>query len=136
MSSENLTDAPTGEFQDNSYVSRSGNKAEPLAVQSDDAKIEDPIDPNIADTDEQLGMYLPFCDECSAVRVRLSANWSPARDDNEAIDKGNIIDERTRGAGKPSGTYREPGDDEGIPTDDGTSAADQVKPQRNTASLR
>ena len=59
MSSENLTDAPTGEFQDNSYVSRSGNKAEPLAVQSDDTKIEDPIDPNTADTDEQLGMYSP-----------------------------------------------------------------------------
>lgn len=56
MSSENLTDAPTGEFQDNSYVSRSGHKAEPLPVQSDDAKIEDPIDPNTADTDEQLGM--------------------------------------------------------------------------------
>jgi hypothetical protein len=41
MSSENLTHAPTGEFQDNSYVSRSGNKAELLAVQSDDAKIEE-----------------------------------------------------------------------------------------------
>lgn len=59
-----------------------------------------------------------------------------ARDDNEAIDKGNILDERTRGAGKPSGTYREPGDDEGIPTDDGTSATDQVNPERNAASLR
>jgi hypothetical protein len=74
MSSENLTDAPTGKFQDNSYVSRSGNKAEPLAVQSDDAKIEDPIDPNIADTDEQLGMYLAYFDERSGARVRLRTN--------------------------------------------------------------
>merc|ERR1712224_399577 len=33
MSAENLQDAPAGEFQDNSYVSRSGNKSEPLPVQ-------------------------------------------------------------------------------------------------------
>lgn len=56
MSLENLNDAPTGEFQDDSYVSRSGHKSEPLAVQSDGAKVEDPIDPKTADTDEQLGM--------------------------------------------------------------------------------
>lgn len=31
------------------------------------------------------------------------------QDDREAIDKSNIIDERTRDA-KPRGTYREPGD--------------------------
>lgn len=38
-----------------------------------------------------------------------------ARDDNEAIDKSNIIEgERTRGA-KRSGGYREPGDEEGLP---------------------
>ena len=44
------------------------------------------------------------------------------RDDSEAIDKGNILDGgRTRGA-KPTGTYTEPGDDEGLPgPDDGTS---------------
>ena len=45
-----------------------------------------------------------------------------ARDDNEAIDQSNIIDERTRGA-KPSGGYREPGDEEGLPgPEDGTSS--------------
>ena len=47
---------------------------------------------------------------------------SPARDDNEAIDRENILDERTRGAGKPKGTYTEPGDEEGLPTNDGTSS--------------
>jgi hypothetical protein len=49
-----------------------------------------------------------------------------ARDDNEAIDKSNIIEgERTRGA-KPSGGYREPGDDEGLPgPEDGTSQGGQ-----------
>lgn len=46
-----------------------------------------------------------------------------ARDDNDAIDQSNVIDERTRGA-KPSGGYREPGDDEGLPgPEDGTSSA-------------
>lgn len=47
-----------------------------------------------------------------------------ARDDKEAIDEDNIVEGRTRGA-KPSGEYREPGDEEGLPSDDGTSAAAQ-----------
>ena len=46
-----------------------------------------------------------------------------AKDDNEAIDKSNIISGRTRGAG-PSGGYTEPGDEEGLPGpgDSGASA--------------
>lgn len=45
------------------------------------------------------------------------------RDDKEAIDKSNIIKgDRTRHA-KPVGTYKEPGDEEGLPgPDDGSSA--------------
>ncbi|KAE9376280.1 hypothetical protein N431DRAFT_367267, partial [Stipitochalara longipes BDJ] len=83
-------DAPTGDAQDNDYVSRPGQKDGPIPVQSDNTAIEDPIDGAMADSDEQL-----------------------ARDDNEAIDESNIIDGRTRGA-KPSGGYREPGDEEGL----------------------
>ncbi|KAH7329458.1 hypothetical protein B0I35DRAFT_474062 [Stachybotrys elegans] len=90
--------APSGDVRDDSYVSRSGTKHEPMPVQSDNAKVEDPIDENVADTDEQL-----------------------ARDDAEAIDKSNIVGERTRGA-KPTGTYREPGDEEGLPSDTGRSS--------------
>jgi hypothetical protein len=117
-------DAPTGEFQDNSYVSRPGQKAETLAVQSDNTKVEDPIDPNTADTDEQLGTGLDihlwafslcFIEQCPT-------DWHlTERDDNEAIDRSNILDERTRHATQKAGTYREPGDDEGLPADDGTS---------------
>ncbi|KAM5351141.1 hypothetical protein ACJ41O_003864 [Fusarium nematophilum] len=99
MSSRDVEDAPSGEFQENSYVSRQGEKAEPIPVQADSDKIEDPIDPNMADTDVQL-----------------------ERDDAEAIDKTNIVKERTRGAGKPGGTYREPGDEEGLPDDTGRSS--------------
>jgi len=44
------------------------------------------------------------------------------RDEKDAIDKSNIIEERTRGAAQPGGTYQEPGDEEGLPTDDGTSS--------------
>lgn len=40
-----------------------------------------------------------------------------AKDENEAIDEENIIDERTRHA-KPVQSYREPGDEEGLPTDE------------------
>ncbi|KAK8101146.1 uncharacterized protein PG998_007447 [Apiospora kogelbergensis] len=91
-------EAPSGEVVDNSYVSRSGHKNEPLNVVSDQERVAEPVDAE-ADTDEQL-----------------------ARDDNEAIDRDNILDERTRGAGKPKGTYTEPGDEEGLPTNDGTSS--------------
>ena len=41
------------------------------------------------------------------------------RDDNEAIDQSNVIDERTRGAAKDS--YTEPGDEEGLGGNDGRS---------------
>ena len=37
-------------------------------------------------------------------------------DETEAIDKSNIVDSRTRGAGKPSGIYQEP-DEEKIDED-------------------
>ncbi|KAF1365476.1 hypothetical protein EJ07DRAFT_96312, partial [Lizonia empirigonia] len=51
------------------------------------------------------------------------------RDEKDAIDQDNILDERTRGATKKSGTYTEPGDDEGledvIEANDGTSSGRQ-----------
>lgn len=53
--------------------------------------------------------------------VKTTNNLS-AKDEDEAIDKSNIIGDRTRGA-KPAGSYSEPGDEEGLPgPDDGTSA--------------
>ncbi|KAL6887563.1 hypothetical protein HDV57DRAFT_515079 [Trichoderma longibrachiatum] len=79
-------DVPEGQVSDDSYVT--GTKNEAVPVQSDDAPVEDPINASSADSDQQL-----------------------ARDDNEAIDKSNIIDDRTRGS-KPRRSYREPGDDE------------------------
>jgi hypothetical protein len=44
------------------------------------------------------------------------------RDDKDAIDESNIIEERTRGATQPGGTYTEPGDEEGLPSDNGRSS--------------
>jgi hypothetical protein len=41
-----------------------------------------------------------------------SLTWLLARDEKDAIDTSNIIDDRTRGAAKKAGTYTEPGDDE------------------------
>lgn len=46
-------DAPAGDAQDNDYVSRPGQGE--IKVQSDSAKVEDPIDPATADSDAQLG---------------------------------------------------------------------------------
>ncbi|OTB01294.1 hypothetical protein M426DRAFT_25744 [Hypoxylon sp. CI-4A] len=97
----NENQAPTAEFADNSYVSRSGHKNEAIPVRSDGEIVEDPIDASKADSDEQL-----------------------ARDDKDAIDESNIIGERTRHAKPATGTYRQPGDEEGLPVNDGTSSAD------------
>jgi len=79
---------PAGEVPaDNDYQSRTGQSQIP--VQKDEASVEDPIDRATADSDETL-----------------------AADESAAMDKSNIIDERTRGAAKSSGTYTEPGDEE------------------------
>jgi hypothetical protein len=57
-------------------------------------------------------------------RSRYADTMSAERDDRDAIDESNIIDERTRGA-KPQGTYQEPGDEEGLPSDTGRSRVAQ-----------
>ncbi len=54
-----MSDIPQGDAQDNDYVSRPGQKESGIPVQSDDAPIEDPIDSEVADSDEQLGMFPP-----------------------------------------------------------------------------
>lgn len=51
----------------------------------------------------------------------VCSNSHLAHDDAEAIDQSNIIGSRTRGA-KAKGGYAEPGDEEGLPKDDGTSS--------------
>ncbi|KAL8862102.1 MAG: hypothetical protein Q9178_001557 [Gyalolechia marmorata] len=89
-------DVPSGVKVDNDYASRTGQNQIP--VQKDEAPVEDPIDPATADSDQAL-----------------------EQDDKEAIDKSNIVGGRTRGA-KPSDGYAEPGDEEGLPENDGTSA--------------
>ncbi|KAL6925232.1 hypothetical protein FSST1_002506 [Fusarium sambucinum] len=94
-----LENAPSASYEDNSYVSRPGEKDQPVAVQADSDRVEDPIDAEQADTDAQL-----------------------ERDEMDAIDQSNIIEECTRGAAQPGGTYQEPGDEEGLPSDDGTSS--------------
>lgn len=99
--------APTGEVSDNEYVSRQGDR-QPIDVVSDEAKVEDPVDPETADSDAQLGKFSP-----SPAITNAYANSTLERDDKEAIDKSNIVKERTRGA-QPAGEYREPGDTEGL----------------------
>ncbi|EPS28035.1 hypothetical protein POX_e07006 [Penicillium oxalicum] len=75
--------------QDNDYVT----KNEEIPVQDDLKEVEDPIDENVADSDEQL-----------------------AKDESEAIDTSNIIKERTRHA-KPQteNGYNEGPSEEDLP---------------------
>jgi hypothetical protein len=121
-------DVPRGDgIVDNDYKSRSGQYQIP--VQSDDKPVESGVNAATADSNEQLGTHIPspICPwgESSWGRDILdnvSADAKSARDDHEAIDEGNIIQDRTRGATKKAGTYTEPGDEEGLPgPDDGTS---------------
>ncbi|KAL2150562.1 hypothetical protein VTH82DRAFT_7125 [Thermothelomyces myriococcoides] len=76
-------DAPPGQVNDPSYKTR-GNEAVPVV--DDDAPVDDPMKPGSADSDRQL-----------------------ERDERDAIDKSNILKDRTRHA-KPAGTYTEPSD--------------------------
>ncbi|KAL9100302.1 MAG: hypothetical protein Q9163_004301 [Psora crenata] len=86
---DNKTDV-TGEINDDSYAHPETKGHIP--VQSDSAPVDDPIDPKVSNSDEQL-----------------------ARDDIEAIDKSNIIKPRTRGA-KPTGVgYSEGPDEDDLP---------------------
>ncbi|KAH7400712.1 hypothetical protein DE146DRAFT_471350 [Phaeosphaeria sp. MPI-PUGE-AT-0046c] len=101
MSSNDQFAAPV----DNDYKSRTGQSEIP--VQSDEAGIESTEYDNGGDSDRQL-----------------------EKDENDAIDRSNIIDERTRGATKKSGTYTEPGDEEEVDNltaggQDGTSSGRQ-----------
>ncbi|EAA26855.1 hypothetical protein GE21DRAFT_5148 [Neurospora crassa] len=86
MSSANFSnEAPSGQVNDPSYKTK-GTEAVPVI--DDNAPVEDGLLPEEADSDRQL-----------------------AKDDTEAIDESNIIEEKTRHA-KPKGTYREPSDEE------------------------
>lgn len=46
-------DAPSGEYQDNDYALRQGQKSDPVPVTT--GAVEDPIDAATADSDETLG---------------------------------------------------------------------------------
>ncbi|KOS21242.1 hypothetical protein ESCO_004556 [Escovopsis weberi] len=73
-------EAPEGQVRDASYATKQND---PVPVQSDDTEVDDPIKGEAADTDQQL-----------------------ERDEKEAVDKSNIIHERTRGA-KPQASYKQ-----------------------------
>ncbi|KAF1987109.1 hypothetical protein K402DRAFT_331570 [Aulographum hederae CBS 113979] len=94
---EYTPDNAQDDFADNDYASRTGQNE--LKVEKDTDTIDSGVNPETEDSDEQL-----------------------AKDDTDAIDESNMVSGRTRGAGKPKGTYTEPGDEEGLPSEDGTSA--------------
>ncbi|KAI1087283.1 hypothetical protein F5B19DRAFT_497504 [Rostrohypoxylon terebratum] len=88
-SAELPSEAPTGQVYDNkSYTTKGRNDGAGIPVLKDDEQVEDPISTQDADSDQQL-----------------------ARDDADAIDQGNVLEERTRGK-KPEGSYKEPTDEE------------------------
>ncbi|OSS54142.1 hypothetical protein B5807_00602 [Epicoccum nigrum] len=101
-----------------------------IRVLKDDAPIErtEYNDREVADSDKQLGTFL-YTQTPYLSALLCGAKMPAERDEKEAIDESNILDERTRGAAKEAGTYAEPGDDEGLEAaveeNDGTSAGRQ-----------
>ncbi|KAG9236853.1 hypothetical protein BJ875DRAFT_455357 [Amylocarpus encephaloides] len=79
------------------YISRPDQKGEAVPVISDDAKIKDPTAGKDMNSNAQLG-----------------------RDFRDSIKEGIVVDEKTRGASVKGG-YKEPGDKEGLPENDGRS---------------
>lgn len=84
-----------------------------IPVQDDNAPIEEGVDAATADSDAQLGTLLHS--RRGRLSISIANNGESERDDNEAIDKSNIVEGRTRGAKPETGTYREPGDGEALP---------------------
>jgi hypothetical protein len=103
--------------QDTEYVSHSGEGADIPVVS--DSKDELGAGTRGTDSDERLGMLPP-----STLKSQEGADkLIVVRDDKDAIDESNIIDDRTRNAGLNDGGYAEPGDDEGLPgPEDGTTS--------------
>lgn len=121
-------DVPSGDVMSDDYV-----EGGPVPVQKDDAPVEDPIDASNADTDAQLGQFVVvvpashITDTMESVLTTMMMTKKPERDEKEAIDKSNIIKQRTRHA-KPQGPgYSEGPEEDDLPKsvrdgDDGTSA--------------
>ena len=121
-----------GDTVDNSYAS---SKNEPVPVLKDEEPVEQPNDAMDPDSDKMLGKLSPILShslekaiarlfdglDMRGTEYRLIGETE--QDEKEAIDRGNILKgDRLRHATKPAGTYREPGDEEGLPgPDDGTS---------------
>ncbi|KAK6956841.1 hypothetical protein Daesc_002122 [Daldinia eschscholtzii] len=81
------SEAPEGQVYDSSYAEEVKKDNAGIPVLKDDENVEDPINPADADSDKQL-----------------------ERDEAEAIDKKNVLKERTRNE-KPRGSYTEPSDE-------------------------
>jgi hypothetical protein len=104
-------DAPEGQVDDPSYKT---GKNEAVPVIDDNEPVEDPMRPGQADSDKQLGMFRLFCLHLIKQHKGASeanAQQTTEQDEREAIDKSNIIGERTRKK-PPKGTFAEPTDED------------------------
>ena len=109
-----------GDTIDNSYAT---GKTDAVPVLKDEQPVEQPNDQRNPDSDQALGMScatspMPWYGRQDQPLTRTE------QDEKEAIDKSNILKgDRLRHA-KPQGPgYKEPGDTEGLPENDGTSSA-------------
>lgn len=118
------SDAPAGVPMDDEYVSRTGQKQAPVPVQSDNDPTGDNNPVDDPDSDKALGTFHIFTHQIFDDKTSLDGFTDVPgvieADEAAAIDKSNIIKERTRG--NTTGNMTEPGDEEGLPgASDGTS---------------
>ena len=69
--------APSGDVQDNDYVSRTGQKKGPVPVLADVADVGEGVDSETADSDEQLGVFVLLIFLCFVYRIWIwiFRNW-------------------------------------------------------------
>lgn len=95
----NDANPPVSEVADNSYRNRVG-QADQVPVVSDEVGQGEMNDKPPQNSDAQLGMLLLHHENS------VQANECVGQDEDEAIDKGNVISGRTRGA-RPKVSYSE-----------------------------
>jgi hypothetical protein len=104
---DNATKIP-GNAKDESYVS---SDSLPVQVQSDSMPVDDPIIPQDSNSDTALGML----DRTFYAEIKVLLLTHTERDEKEAVDKSNILKERTRGAKVEKGSYSEGPDENDLP---------------------
>lgn len=113
---ENDASPVPGFEADNSYVGETNPNLKTIVpVQKDEDPVDDPIQPPLANSDEQLGMFLLLASVRAVFRADLFLII--AQDERDAIDQSNILkgDRLRRAEPRTRNGYNEGPDEDDLP---------------------